>query len=147
MTPATYLITDVSTVKAGESDCFRVTFLRDDGLLHGYLFPAETLTWRAAELGLDPQGDLDQLLDIVLHEPFVVNEPARPQQPHLARIAEVKSRITIRAHPALVADPLDVIRRHRVTPERVRAIHDLAQRVRPPEPPADESAVLRHEMS
>jgi hypothetical protein len=40
----------------------------DDASAHG--FPPETLSWRAAEYGIDP-NDVDTLLEIVLHEPHV----------------------------------------------------------------------------
>lgn len=130
MAPANYRITAVDKVDAGEAEHFRVTFVRDDGQLHGCFFPVETLVWRAAELGLDREADAEQILDIVLHEPFTANGAAR---------------VTIRVDPTLPADPLDVIRHHRVAPEKVRAIHDQVRRARPAEPPADESAILRHE--
>lgn len=130
MAPAAYTITAVDQVSSGEADFFRVTFLRDDRQLHGYFFPVETLAWRAAELGLDPRADSEQLLDIVLHEPFTTGGVAR---------------VTIRVDPTLPVDPLDVIRQHHVAPERVQAIHNQVRRARPAEPPADESAILRHE--
>lgn len=150
MPPASYTITAADKVTARGADFFRITFRRDDSLLHGYFFPVETLTCRAAELGLDVDADTEQLLDIVLHEPFINGEAppqARGQHPHLARIADAKTRVTIRLDPTLAADPLDVIRRHRIPPEQVRAIHDQVRHARPAEPPADESAILRHEMT
>lgn len=68
-----------------------------------HTFPADTLEWRAAEYGIDP-ADLDTLLDIVLHEPYM-EEPDQPdlllhdapsieeaRTYHLARVKRVKAR-------------------------------------------------------
>ncbi|MYS15161.1 hypothetical protein [Streptomyces sp. SID4982] len=49
--------------------CWYVDMLKPDGSQHRHIFPKETLEWRAAEYGIDPT-DIEQLLDIVLHEPF-----------------------------------------------------------------------------
>ncbi|GAA0705423.1 hypothetical protein GCM10010193_70620 [Kitasatospora atroaurantiaca] len=146
----TYTIADVQAVRLGDMDAFRVVFRRDDGLLHGLLFPADTLAWRSAELGIDP-ADTETLLDIVLHEPFVTSDPpvgegsqAPAREPHLARIAEAKRRVTITTRPDGPADPLDVIRRHVVHPDRVRDIQHRLRGIRPTEPPIDDSATRRH---
>jgi hypothetical protein len=105
---------------------------------HGHAFPPETLAWRAAEYGLD---DVDEILDIILHEPYLPDEPDRDDaalraglvtstrpdaEPitlfnaastaealaaHRLRIADVKET---RAHvrpPGKGKDPLDAIRR------------------------------------
>lgn len=78
--------------------------LSDGSVVSGkHVFPSDTLEWRAAEYGIDPK-DLDTLLDIVIHEPFI-NEPEQAvallydapsiedaRDRHLARINEVKSR-------------------------------------------------------
>lgn len=109
-----------------------------DGGGHGHAFPPETLEWRAAEYGLT---DVDEILDIILHEPHLPDEPdrddaaaragmvtstGRAAEPitlynavstadaraaHRLRIADAKQT---RAHvrpPAKGADPLDEIRR------------------------------------
>lgn len=41
-----------------------------DGLIMDHVFPADTLEWRIAEYGLDP-NDLDTVLDVVLAEPWL----------------------------------------------------------------------------
>lgn len=48
-----------------------------DGGRCQYIFPTDTLEWRAAEYGLDPL-DLDTLLEIVLAEPYLDPDPEDP---------------------------------------------------------------------
>lgn len=154
MPPANYVITESSEVRIGGTPCFRVVFLRDDGLLHGHFFPTETLIWRAVELGLDPDADRETVLDILLHEPWVTDDPApaalasglASQHPHLARVADAKTRVNVTTRAAAGApDPLDTIRRHPIDPGRVREIQDRVNGVRPPEPPIDDSSTNRHD--
>jgi hypothetical protein len=45
-----------------------------DGSGHGHAFPTDTLEWRAAEYGLT---DIDEILDMILHEPHLPDEPDR----------------------------------------------------------------------
>lgn len=112
-------------------ECWQVFYLDENGDRHSHTFPKDTLSWRAAEYGIDP-ADVDTLLDIVLHEPHVEHvEPGAPQmaargfvgkatgvdtsltimtadtvddarEAHLARIAAVKERVTI-GGPQVVA--------------------------------------------
>lgn len=49
--------------------CWCVDMLKPDGTGHRHVFPKFTLEQRAAEYGIDP-GAVDDLLDIVLHEPY-----------------------------------------------------------------------------
>lgn len=44
----------------------------DDGnlSLNLHIFHEETLEWHAAQLGYDPETELDKVLDLVLYEPF-----------------------------------------------------------------------------
>lgn len=84
-----------------------------------HAFPADTLEWRAAEYGIDP-ADLDTLLDIVIHEPFLP-EPDQPdlmlydaptiedaRNYHLGRIRAVqaKSKMGQRGGPDLVREKI-----------------------------------------
>lgn len=108
-----------------------------DGHGHGHVFPKGTLEWRAAEYGLD---DVDEILDIVLHEPHLPDEPDRDDaaaragmvtsnrpdaQPitlfnaassadalaaHRLRIADAKKVRAVVRAPAKGKNPLDVIR-------------------------------------
>ena len=78
-----------------------------------HMFPLEALEWRAAEYGIDP-GDAVALLDIVLHEPYVAEEPVVhtavsvevARAVHLRRIAAVKAVGTAVRTTAGEADPL-----------------------------------------
>ena len=65
-----------------EMPCWRIYSRMPDGNLHGYVFPQNTLEWRAAEYGIDPD-DVETLLDVVLHEPHLArvdrDDPALKQ--------------------------------------------------------------------
>jgi len=68
-----YSVTDVETVLSSHgTECWRVTTLRPDGKIHCHVFPKDTLQNRAAEYGIDP-ADRETLMDIVLHEPYMVS--------------------------------------------------------------------------
>jgi hypothetical protein len=157
MSPQSFTIEEVHEIQSGGASYFRVHLRRDDGLLHGYAFPADTIVWRAAELGLDPE-DVDTILDVVLHEPFITTAAnpttetrSQARAVHLARVTDAKSRVVIHQHPqnARTADPLDIIRRHTTHPDRIREIHAIvnggARRHR--QPPLDGSAARRHRES
>jgi hypothetical protein len=126
-----------------------VHHIDQDGNGGGYVFPQDTLEWRAAEYGLT---DIDEILDIVLHEFHLPNAPDRDDaaarfglvtstepdaEPitlfnatstadaltaHRLRIADTKqTRARIDA-PAKGRNPLDVIRaRHGITTHGLRA--------------------------
>lgn len=114
-----------------------VHHIDQDGQGGGYVFPKDMLEWRAAEYGI---SDVDELLDMVLHEPHLPETPDRDDaalraglvtstttdaEPitlfnarstadaltaHRLRIADTK---LVRAHvrgPGKGADPLDTIR-------------------------------------
>jgi hypothetical protein len=63
-----------------------------------HIFPLDALEWRAAEYGIEPT-DTDLLLDIVLHEPYLTDEPvvytaassAAARVIHLERIAAAQA--------------------------------------------------------
>lgn len=118
-----------------------------------YVFPKDTLEWRAAEYGLD---DVDEILDMVLHEPHLPDGPDRDDaaaragmvtsnrpdaEPitlfnatssadalaaHRLRIADAKKvRAVVRA-PAKGKNPLDAIRTaHGITAAGLRAKREL----------------------
>ena len=66
-----YTVESVETYWPNPStECWAVTMLRPDSGTHAYVFPKFSLAQRAAEYGFDP-GDIDTLLDIVLHEQFI----------------------------------------------------------------------------
>lgn len=93
----------------------RMEFVDGSTMLGKHVFPTDTLEWRSAEYLIDP-ADLDTLLDIVIHEPFL-GEPDQPnlllydaatvqeaRDYHLARINAVKAR-SKRPNPT-VPDPV-----------------------------------------
>jgi len=68
-----YLVTNVDeTYSTHGTELWRVTSLRPDNVLHCHVFPKTTMQSRAAEYGIDPT-DTNTLLDIVLHEPYMVS--------------------------------------------------------------------------
>ncbi|MFI6909641.1 hypothetical protein ACIBKY_50860 [Nonomuraea sp. NPDC050394] len=54
----------------GAEPIWGVAAVRADGGAHMLIIPHSTWEWRAAEYGIDPE-DLDTLLDVVLHEPWI----------------------------------------------------------------------------
>lgn len=136
----TLQVTAVHRTQIGTTDCWLVEQARPDGTTHIHAFPTDTLTWRAAEYGIDPT-DTDTLLDIVLHEPHMPDDD-RPQPTPanrdtaradlLAQIADAKAnhvRVVSPGRRSLygansATDPLDLIRHHTIDPDRARAIHD-----------------------
>lgn len=95
----------VSVEQQGNVISVEREMVRDDGsiIIGHHKFPVDTLEWRAAEYGIDP-ADLDTLLDIVIHEPFL-GDPDRPdlalhEAPtveearayHLERIKKIKDK-------------------------------------------------------
>lgn len=118
----------------------------DDGTTteHGHSIPKDTLEWRAAEYDLDPENDLDTILDIVLAEPYIADEDraegealhdapdiATARAKHVSRCAKakLKHRISTRATPAAkragegtAPHPLDMIRNECVMDRTVIAV-------------------------
>lgn len=62
--------------------CWAVDMIKPDGTGHRHIFPQFTLEQRAAEYGIDPTA-VDQLLDIVLHEPYAPHpdDPLKGEDP------------------------------------------------------------------
>ncbi|MFC6884678.1 MULTISPECIES: hypothetical protein [Actinomadura] len=142
-----YRVTAVEETAIGTTPCWMVTLVRPDGGRSGHVFPKSTLEWRAAEYGIDPD-DIEALLDIVLHEPYLPDPGPTPEGArgagaapaavpnvqaaagdlaavrraravHLERIAGLK-RTGVRVVQDEDADPLKAIRDHHgVDPERV----------------------------
>jgi hypothetical protein len=83
-----------------------------------HIFPLDTLEWRAAEYGI-AHTDVDQLLDLVLHEPYLTDEPvvhtaaspAAARVIHLDRIAAAKTAgHGLQLAAAVGGDPLQPVR-------------------------------------
>lgn len=108
-------VKNVTVARQNEDGAWIVDY--DDQSAHG--FPVETLSWRAAEYGIDP-SDADTLLGVVLHEPYVGLKHTDPtfvynvdeqtaRAAHLDRVAK---------SPVQVKDPaghLDAIRAHHLS--------------------------------
>ncbi|TMR91455.1 hypothetical protein [Nonomuraea basaltis] len=54
----------------GAEPIWGIACVRPDGVPHMMIVPHSTWEWRCAEYGVDPD-DMDTLLDIVLHEPWI----------------------------------------------------------------------------
>lgn len=138
MSEAIAYTVDFAQLRASRGELYWLVHkIASDGAGHGHAFPPETLEWRAAEYGLT---DVDEILDIILHEPYLPDEPDRDDaalraglvtstrpdaEPvtlfnaastadalaaHRLRIAEAK-RVTAQVQPpAKGKDPLDTIR-------------------------------------
>ncbi|MFI6447822.1 hypothetical protein [Kitasatospora sp. NPDC050543] len=86
--PEQYEIIEATRTRIGPTDCWQVRQRRTDGEHHVTVFPAATLEWRAAEYDLDhtTEAGLNQILDIVLHEPFLPDPiEHRAQDPAAAK--------------------------------------------------------------
>ena len=146
--PSVYTV-DFAQLRASRGELYWVVHkIASDGSGHGHAFPTETLEWRAAEYGLT---DVDEILDIILHEPYLPDEPDRDDAAaraglvtstrpgaapitlynaastadalaaHRLRIGEVK-QTRARVVAPRGKDPLDEIRRAPgIVPDRLRA--------------------------
>ncbi|WP_336214367.1 hypothetical protein [Nonomuraea sp. LPB2021202275-12-8] len=56
----------------GAEPMWGISRVRPDGAPHIHIIPHSTFEWRCAEYGV-PVDDMDTLLDIVLHEPWIPN--------------------------------------------------------------------------
>lgn len=136
---------------SGTSHRWLVHHIGEDGHGHGYVFPAETVDWRAAEYGLT---DIDEILDVIIHEPFLdetltrddaalraglVTSTLRTAEPitlfnaasttdacaaHRLRIADVKQTRAL-IQPGKGPNPLDVIRARGIDTSGVRAKREV----------------------
>ncbi|MQY07746.1 hypothetical protein [Actinomadura macrotermitis] len=121
--PDVYEVDAVERCTVGQVECWRVAYRRPDGGLTGYVFPVETLEWRAAEYGIDP-ADVTTLLDIVLHEPFIP-DPTDPAS--FAGDAAAAKGMTVPAAASgdrvAEGDPVPVWLYNAETIEQARAAH------------------------
>lgn len=71
----------------GAEPMWGISRVRPDGVAHIHIIPHSTWEWRCAEYGIDPD-DLDTLLDVVLHEPWVPSpdDPLVHAQPGAANV-------------------------------------------------------------
>ncbi|MGY0062853.1 hypothetical protein ACWY4P_41010 [Streptomyces sp. LZ34] len=144
--PIHYTIVDVA--EDNDRGLWQVTYQGSAGEERHHLFPKATLEWRAAEYGLD---DVEEILDIILHEPYAPTEQpegpmsllaapaktagrpapritlyiaestAQARDAHRQHIADIKAD-HVRINSPKGADPLDHIRRrHGITADGLRA--------------------------
>lgn len=69
-------IISVTAGAVGQTKIWTVEFRKADGTKGCHVFPENTLLWRSIEYGIDI-NDVDTLLDVILHEPFIA-DPADP---------------------------------------------------------------------
>lgn len=119
---------------AVRTDCWEVHIQRDDGAKGIHMMPKSTLDFRAAEYGIDPT-DVDTLMSIILHEPYMpVEEPTAQNPTPMAPLMQVDSTTAAReAHLARVKNcsaqfevkgskGLDAIRKaHKPDTDRIKA--------------------------
>lgn len=121
----------------GGVDHWAVHWVDQDGNGSGYRMHKSLLEWRAAEYGLT---DVDELLDIALHEPHLPDEPDRDDA--AARVGYVTSTgrgaepIILRNAPSTV----DALAAHRL---RVAEAKLVTAHVRPPVKGKDPLDVIR----
>lgn len=121
----------------------------DNGFVteHGHSIPKETLEWRAAEYGFDPETEFETILDVVLAEPYIAAEEqvgavtgeelhdapdiATARALHVSRCARAKLKCRISTRKSMngktlrageMDNPLDMIRRDAVIDPVVVAI-------------------------
>ncbi|MFF8482319.1 hypothetical protein [Streptomyces antibioticus] len=133
--------------KIGDVDAWEVMLLRADGKPHAHLMPTIALDWRAAEYGIDPT-DVDTLLEVLLHEPFMEQaEDEAGQQTgwadgsidllsaentdvarraHLDRVKDSRVRIDVRGVSTLAP----VHAGHRPDSDRIRAMREAVDTTR-----------------
>ncbi|WP_030168913.1 hypothetical protein [Streptomyces sp. NRRL S-813] len=133
------------------TECWAILMARPDGSKHAYVFPKYTLEQRAAEYGLDP-GDVEGLLDIVLHEQFV-HAPGGPGTQDAAARQGMLSPALMNSGTARKGDMVPTDLFNAPTIEQARDAH-LARvehakqtrgRVRPPAKGRDPLDVIRAE--
>lgn len=116
------------------TDCWEVHIQRDDGAKGVHMMPKSTLDFRAAEYGVDPT-DVDTLMTMILHEPYMVDEEPTAQNPtplapllladsttsareaHMARVKKCSAQFDVKGSKGL-----DAIRKaHKPNPDLIRA--------------------------
>jgi hypothetical protein len=107
----------------GAEPIWGISRVRPDGLAHMHLIPHSTFEWRCAEYGVDPD-DIDTLLDIVLHEPWIPSphDVITRTQPGVAEVLKATSGLPTCWTPGVSdADRLaahltriDAVKTHRV---------------------------------
>lgn len=79
-TPTEWTITTTEVQETPHGTEVHLVKESTDGRRDFHSFPLETLEWRAAEYDIDP-ADVDTLIDVIVHEPFVP-DPGNPANVH-----------------------------------------------------------------
>jgi hypothetical protein len=61
----------IQDVNVSGTPAWQISFMRSDGGMRHHIMPTYIVEARAIELEMDPEQDFDEVLDIILHEPFV----------------------------------------------------------------------------
>ena len=166
--PEKWTIVESAVVSVQGVPCWQVLMLKPDGTHHAHLMPGGTLEWRAAEYGIDPD-DVDALLEVVLHEPYMAtvddvehgpryadNGPDlwtadntdEARDAHLARVKACPVRIDVKGEKAL--DPIRA--NHRPDPARLSRMREAVDTNRwikkhggLPRPPLPQTPVVKKE--
>lgn len=79
--------TAVAPPRDGADPLWGVSRVDEQGQAHIHIFPHTALEWRAAEYGID-HDDVDTLLDVILHEPWIPapDDPLAFTDPRAAKI-------------------------------------------------------------
>lgn len=124
MPPREYTVQTVSEYWPNPATpCWAVDMLKPDGTLHRHVFPQFTLEQRAAEYGIDPTA-VDDLLDIVLHEPYAPH-PDDPDSEDPAGAAGMLSPALVSRGAARKGDPIPTTLYTAKDAAEARAAHRL----------------------
>lgn len=139
-------IDEVIEFEVGETPCWQINLRRPDGNIVAHVMPQDILDIRAAEFGIDP-GDVDQLMDIILHEehvPRVEDAKTGPRfadggptlmtakstkearEAHLARCKKASIRIDVKGHRALT----EIRRDRRPDEKRIQTVKERVDTTR-----------------
>lgn len=105
-----------------EMPFWRAHYIKPGGEGHVHIFPINTPHWRIVELELDP-NDMETVLEIILHEPFVPDLPLYEMKTvdarnlHLNNIQAAKRDKVSINHKHPIFQPF--YDNHGVTPERL----------------------------
>jgi hypothetical protein len=74
--------TEISSLAPGVpgTPAYVVSMRKPDGEMHHHTMPKHTIAAKAIEYGMDSEADFDDVVDMILHEPFAPNagEPGDP---------------------------------------------------------------------
>ncbi|MFB8235525.1 hypothetical protein ACFC58_03145 [Kitasatospora purpeofusca] len=124
----TYQVVDASRTRIGAAECWVVRQQRPDGQHHVTVFPTASLEWRAAEYGIDhtTEAGLDQIIDIVLHEPHL-RDPLEHRASDPAAAKGMTAPSTEAVHGLAIGDEAPVTLHN--APDRATALSAHLERI------------------